>query len=105
MSDRPFIADSQAFARWRATPDLWRPVVRDIARAANVPAGEPIPFRTGTNLVVDLDGRAVLKLFPHLDAGQFVSERATLRRLHDQRSGNFVRCTKSHPPERGRFGG
>lgn len=74
MIDFPVIADRQAFARWR---DL----VRAIARAEAIAVDEPRPFRTGTNLVVDLDGRVVLKLFPPFHREQFLSERATLRVL------------------------
>ena len=81
MIDYPVLADWQAFARWRAVPDNWRTLVGAIARAETIAAGEMTPFRTGTNLVVDLDGRAVLKLFPPLSRSQFVSERATLRLL------------------------
>ncbi|WP_436152545.1 aminoglycoside phosphotransferase family protein, partial [Bosea sp. LjRoot90] len=40
-----------------------------------------MPYQTGTNLVVDLNGSFVLKLFPPLYRSQFVSERATLRLL------------------------
>jgi hygromycin-B 7''-O-kinase len=56
-------------------------LVQDIARTENVPASVLVPYATGTNLVVDLDGRLVLKLFPPLYRSQFVSERATLRVL------------------------
>ena len=55
--------------------------VCDIARSENIRAEVLTPFTTGTNLVVDLDGRLVLKLFPPLYRAQFVSERASLRVL------------------------
>ncbi|AWN54575.1 aminoglycoside 3'-phosphotransferase/choline kinase family protein [Methylobacterium sp. 17Sr1-1] len=86
MLEFPFIADRQAFARWRAAPDNWRLLVSEIARAETFATGELTPFRTGTNLVVDLGGCAVLKLFPPLYCSQFVSERATLRLLGERLS-------------------
>ncbi len=81
MTGLPVIGSKEEFATWRASPDLWRALVQDIARTENVPATALIPYTTGTNLVVDLDGRLVLKLFPPLYRSQFVSERATLRVL------------------------
>lgn len=81
MTELPIIDNRQDLARWRASPDLWRAVVQDLARAENVPTPVLAPYETGTNLVVDLDGKLVLKLFPPLHRSQFVSERATLRLL------------------------
>lgn len=86
MTGLPVIASKEDFARWRASPDLWHALVQDIARTKNVPATALVPYATGTNLVVDLDGRMVLKLFPLLYRSQFVSERATLRVLEGQLS-------------------
>lgn len=77
----PIITDKQAFADWRAKTENWRVYVSDIARSENISAGILAPYQTGTNLVVDLDGNFVLKLFPPLYTSQFVSERATLRLL------------------------
>lgn len=56
-------------------------VVQQIASAEDIRTSNPTAFGTGTNLVVDLDGRSVLKLFPPVYRTQFVSERATLRQL------------------------
>jgi hygromycin-B 7''-O-kinase len=47
---------------------------------------DPHVFSTGTNLVVALDQRLVLKIFPPMLRHQFVSERAALGRLQDQLS-------------------
>ncbi len=77
----PTITDRQAFANWRAKPENWRAHAKDIARSENISADTLAPYQTGTNLVVDLNGSLVLKLFPPLYRGQFVSERATLRLL------------------------
>jgi hygromycin-B 7''-O-kinase len=77
----PIITDAQAFANWRAKPENWRAHVIDIARSKNIPVDTLAPYQTGTNLVVDLNGNFVLKLFPPLYRGQFVSERTALRQL------------------------
>ncbi len=77
----PDIVNDADFARWRSSPVAWLPVVREIARSADIPGNVLSSFATGTNLVVDLDGRSVLKLFPPIYKPQFDSERATLRRL------------------------
>lgn len=77
----PTITDRQVFANWRAKPKNWRAHVSDIARSENILADGLVPYLTGTNLVVDLNGSSVLKLFPPFNSSQFVSERATLRLL------------------------
>ncbi|TNC47713.1 phosphotransferase [Rubellimicrobium rubrum] len=81
MTELPNIGSRQDLARWRADPYLWRAVVQDLARAENVQTTVLASYKTGTNLVVDLDGRLILKLFPPLHRSQFESERATLRLL------------------------
>lgn len=77
----PYALDAEAFKRWRFSPELWSPVVKEIARTARVGVDCLIPFTTGTNLVVDLNGSVVLKLFPPIYAAQFASERDALRLL------------------------
>ncbi|WP_186418826.1 aminoglycoside 3'-phosphotransferase/choline kinase family protein [Bosea sp. CS1GBMeth4] len=77
----PIITDTQVFANWRAKPENWQAYIKDIARSENVSADALAPYQTGTNLVVDLNGSVVLKLFPPLYRNQFVSERTTLRLL------------------------
>lgn len=77
----PRIASEDAFAAWRRKPRHWSDLVQAIARAEAVPLRDPAAFPGGTNLVVDLNGTAVLKLFPPFYLDQFVSERDTLRRL------------------------
>ncbi|RXT52420.1 phosphotransferase [Bosea sp. Tri-44] len=81
MTKLPIISDKQAFANWRAQPENWRVHVSDIAKSENISADTLAPYQAGTNLVVDLNGSLVLKLFPPLHRGQFVSERTTLRLL------------------------
>ena len=81
LLELPVLAGAADFARWRSEPARWLPAVQAIARTGNVVTRVPTAFGTGTNLVVDLDGRAVLKLFPPIYRAQFASERATLRQL------------------------
>lgn len=77
----PDILDEEDFERWRSTSDRWLPVVIEIARRAKLDVVSPTSFKTGTNLVVDLNGAAVLKIFPPLYATQFAVERIALRQL------------------------
>ena len=77
----PDISDEQDFERWRSAPHRWLPVVIEIAQRAHVDAVSPTSFRTGTNLVVDLNGAAILKIFPPFYATQFAVERLALRLL------------------------
>ena len=60
---------------------------RDIARSHGLPDGDLQPFATGTNLVVALDDRLVLKIFPPMLRAQFNAERGALTQFH---SGGFV---------------
>lgn len=86
MITLPEVPHAEAFRQWRSAPDLWIPVVKQIAGRAGVDATRLTRFTTGTNLVVDLNGVAVLKLFPPLYAAQFTSERAALQLLDGQLS-------------------
>lgn len=82
----PDISDEEDFKRWRSTSDHWLPVVIEIARRAKLDAVSPTSFKTGTNLVVDLNGAAILKIFPPLYATQFTVERIALRHLNGRLS-------------------
>ncbi len=77
----PPLTDPEAFRAWRTDPALWQPAVADIARSHRLPHDAMQAFRTGTNLVVALEDRLILKLFPPMFRSQFVSERTTLRQL------------------------
>lgn len=81
MNELPDILSAEEFGNWRADANLWSPAVREIVRSMDFDIDSLTPFKTGTNLVVDLNGAAVLKLFPPIYAAQFVSERAALRLL------------------------
>ena len=81
MPSLPSLADQQSFKSWRADASRWLPVAIDIARSHGLSCTAPHVFATGTNLVVGLDDRLILKIFPPMLRGQFLSERASLTQL------------------------
>jgi hygromycin-B 7''-O-kinase len=86
MHSFPNPASIKAFHAWRADTSHWLPVAIDIARSHSLSCADPHVFSKGTNLVVALDRRLVLKIFPPLLRHQFESERATLGRLQGRLS-------------------
>ena len=62
------------------------PAALDIARSHGLPCATPQPFTNGTNLVVGLDDRLILKIFPPFLRSQFVSERISLAQLRGRLS-------------------
>jgi hygromycin-B 7''-O-kinase len=82
MHSLPSLTDQQSFRAWRADASRWLPVAIDIARGHGLASDAPHVFLTGTNLVVGLDDRLVLKIFPPMLRAQFLSERASLTQLH-----------------------
>jgi hygromycin-B 7''-O-kinase len=82
MHAPPRFASFQEFRGWRADPLQWLPLALDIARCHDLPCASPRVFATGTNLVVGLDDRLILKIFPPMLRSQFVSERGSLRELY-----------------------
>jgi hygromycin-B 7''-O-kinase len=81
MHALPSPSDFETFQAWRADASQCLPVALDIARSHGLPHADPQVFSTGTNLVVGLDDRLILKIFPPLLRSQFVSERMTLAQL------------------------
>ena len=77
----PVFTDYEGFHAWRTDPSKSLPAAIDIARSHGLSCTEPHAFATGTNLVVGLDDRLILKIFPPLLRRQFVSERAALAAL------------------------
>jgi hygromycin-B 7''-O-kinase len=77
----PNPANTEAFRAWRADRSQWLPLVIEIARSHALPCRSVAAFPTGTNLVVALDERLVLKIFPPMLRRQFVSEQAALAQL------------------------
>ena len=81
----PAIADHETYRIWRADTN-WLPLALDIARSHRLTCDAPHVFATGTNIVVALDQRLILKLFPPFLHAQFVSERLSLRQLRGRLS-------------------
>lgn len=77
----PEVTGASDFQIWRSNMRHWSPLVQLLARSEGISTSAMAPFKTGTNLVVDLDGKSIMKIFPPLYREQFVSERATLHRL------------------------
>jgi hygromycin-B 7''-O-kinase len=80
----PALADFAAFQAFRADSTQWLPMAHDIARSHGVAWSDSVVFATGTNLVLGLGGRLILKIFPPIHRGQFISECGTLRALAGQ---------------------
>jgi hygromycin-B 7''-O-kinase len=81
MHSLPGPQDFETFQAWRADASLCLPAALDIARSHGLPHADTHVFSTGTNLVVGLDHRLILKIFPPLLRSQFVSERMALAQL------------------------
>ncbi|WP_246670066.1 aminoglycoside phosphotransferase family protein [Bradyrhizobium stylosanthis] len=71
----------EAYRALRADRVRWLPVALDIARGHGLDVSTPHIFATGTNLVVGLGERLILKIFPPLLRSQFFSERGSLTQL------------------------
>lgn len=81
MHALPSLTTAETFQAWRADAALCLPAALDIARSHRLPHADAHVFSTGTNLVVGLDERLILKLFPPFLRGQFESERVSLAQL------------------------
>jgi hygromycin-B 7''-O-kinase len=81
MHSLPSVDTIGAFKAWRADASQCLPAALDIARSHGLPHGDPHLFATGTNLVVALDDKLVLKIFPPMLRHQFASERSALSQL------------------------
>jgi hygromycin-B 7''-O-kinase len=86
MHSLPSLNTVEAFQAWRADASRCLPAALDIARSHGLAHGAPELFPTGTNLVVGLDDRLVLKLFPPMLRRQFIAERASLAQLRGRLS-------------------
>ena len=71
----------EAYRALRADRARWLPVGLDIAQGHGLDISAPQVFSTGTNLVVGLGDRLILKIFPPLLRAQFISERDSLTQL------------------------
>jgi hygromycin-B 7''-O-kinase len=86
MHSLPSLTNPETFQTWRADASQCLPVAFDIARSHGLPHAEAHVFSTGTNLVVGLDDRLILKVFPPFLRGQFESERIALAQLRGRLS-------------------
>ncbi|MHB0771123.1 aminoglycoside phosphotransferase family protein [Bradyrhizobium sp. 5.13L] len=75
------LTDAESFRAFRSDSSRWLPIAIDIARSHGLDVSTPHVFVTGTNLVVGLGDRLVVKIFPPLLRAQFVSERGSLTQL------------------------
>jgi hygromycin-B 7''-O-kinase len=76
----PAVTDYDSYRDWRAAANPLM-IARDIARSHRLGCDLPHLFATGTNIVVALDERLILKLFPPMLRAQFASERLSLSHL------------------------
>ena len=81
IASLPAFTDYETFRAWRADPAQWLPIALDIARSHGLACTAPHVFATGTNLVIALDEKLILKIFPPFLRRQFVSERGSLAQL------------------------
>ena len=86
MSRLPALSDFESFRTWRADQSHWLPIALDIAQSHGLKTAAPHIFTTGTNLVIGLGDELILKIFPPIHRGQFVSERASLTQLQGRLS-------------------
>ncbi|MDP3691365.1 phosphotransferase, partial [Bradyrhizobium sp.] len=86
MHALPDLPNDETFQAWRADASQCLTAALDIARSHGLPHADAHVFATGTNLVVGLDDRLILKLFPPFLRGQFESERITLAQLRGRLS-------------------
>jgi hygromycin-B 7''-O-kinase len=86
VASLPFLTDYDSYRAWRADRSRCLDVGLDIARGHGLACAEPHIFATGTNLVVALDARLILKIFPPMLRNQFISERGSLLQLRGRLS-------------------
>jgi hygromycin-B 7''-O-kinase len=86
VTSLPAFVDYETYRPWRADASRWLPVALDIVRGHGLACTEPHVFTTGTNLVVALDARLILKIFPPMLRSQFISERGSLAQLRGRLS-------------------
>ncbi|MEH2523822.1 MULTISPECIES: aminoglycoside phosphotransferase family protein [unclassified Bradyrhizobium] len=77
----PAFTDYEPFRAWREEPAQWVPIALDIARSHGLACAAPHVFATGTNVVMALDEKLILKIFPPFLRSQCVSERGSLAQL------------------------
>jgi hygromycin-B 7''-O-kinase len=86
MPALPNIKDIGEFRAWRADAAQCLPAALDIAHHHGLPVADAHLSTTGTNLVVGLGRDLILKIFPPMLRGQFLSERLSLGLLQGRLS-------------------
>jgi len=86
MHSLPSPSNFETLQAWRADASQCLSAALDIARSHGLPHADPQLFSAGTNLVVGLDDRLILKIFPPFLRSQFVSERISLAQLRGRLS-------------------
>jgi hygromycin-B 7''-O-kinase len=76
----------EQFEAFRTNPPLWLPAALDIARGHSLDCSDIHVFPNGSNLVVALGRKLILKIYPPLLRHQFVAELATLPLLEGRLS-------------------
>lgn len=72
------------FEIFRKDPSKWTPIAKDIARKHKLHVQDPQVFLNGSNLVMALDQRYILKIYPPMLKHQFVAERTSLLTLEGE---------------------
>jgi hygromycin-B 7''-O-kinase len=81
MHSLPRLSNFQEFQAWRADASQCLPAALDIARSHGLAFAIAHLFSAGTNLVVGLGDHLILKIFPPMHRGQFISEQTALTQL------------------------
>src|SRR6266478_768049 len=103
MHSLPSLTNFEAFQAWRADVSQCLSAGLDIARSHGLPHADPHLFATGTNLVVGLDDRLILKIFPPFLRSQFVSERISLAQLRARLSVRMPEMVREVEGERWQY--
>ncbi|PZU88336.1 MAG: phosphotransferase [Shinella sp.] len=80
----PVVLTEVEFERWMGKPEHWLALANRIADMEGFTPSVMELFGNSTNLVVNLDDRHILKVFPPMYESQFSSERNALRFLKGQ---------------------
>ena len=75
----PAFTSYEAFSPFRGDPEQWLPIAYDIARGHGLACTMPHVFATGTNLVLALDEKLILKISRHFFAANSPRSEARLR--------------------------
>jgi hygromycin-B 7''-O-kinase len=77
----PESMDPRVFDAFRLDVDAWRAAVVEVCEAHRLGHGLISPFRNGSNLVAEVDGGRIVKIFPPFHGHQWTSEWRVLSHL------------------------